>query len=58
MDGGSSKQYHVLVSAKRTIKPVQGCTGLTWILTYGRNSFCGEEWVFNAVAPFNFLIAH
>lgn len=28
MDGGSSKQYHVLVSVKRTIKPVQGCTDL------------------------------
>ena len=27
-DVGGSKQYHVLVSAKRTIKPVQGCTDL------------------------------
>jgi len=28
MDGGGSNQYHVSLSAKHDIKPVQGCTGL------------------------------
>ena len=43
MDGGGSKQYHVLPSAKHDIKSVQGRTGLIWILTYGRNSFCEKR---------------
>ena len=43
MDGGDSKQYHVLPSAKRAIKSVQGRTDLIWLLTYGRNSFCEKE---------------
>ena len=43
MDGGGSKQYHVLSSAKHDIKSVQGRTDLIWLPTYGRNSFCGKE---------------
>ena len=43
MDGGDSKQYHVLPSAKHDIKSVQGRTDLIWLLTYGRNSFCEKE---------------
>ena len=42
-DGGGSKQYHVLLSAKHDIKSVQGRTDLIWLPTYGRNSFCEEE---------------
>ena len=37
MDGGGSKQYHVLPSGKHDIKSVRPCTDLIWILTYGRN---------------------
>ena len=43
MDGGGSKQYHVLSSAKHDIKSVQGRTDLIWLPTDGRNSFCGER---------------
>ena len=45
MDGGGSKQYHVLSSAKHDIKSVQGRTDLIWLPTYGRNLLCGKEWV-------------
>ncbi|UTC43014.1 hypothetical protein [Treponema sp. OMZ 857] len=31
MDGGGSKQYHVLSSAKHDIKSVQGRTDLIWL---------------------------
>ena len=39
-DGGGSKQYHVLPSAKHDIKSVQGRTDLIRLPTYGRNSLC------------------
>jgi len=52
MDGGGSKQYHVLSSAKHDIKSVQGRTDLIWLPAYGRNSFCEEERINSYNKPF------
>ena len=40
MDGGGSKQYHVSLSAKHDIKPVQGCTVF---LFYAKNNFFNSK---------------